>query len=94
MPVSLDVLERTRQTHDLRQLGTDFETPLFFLQGALDIYTPAAPVQDYVAALRAPQKELILWDDQAHLTFLTNPEKVRKELVTRVRPAALAGAPI
>jgi pimeloyl-ACP methyl ester carboxylesterase len=93
MPSSLDALERPIMTHDLRHLGADFEIPLFFLQGARDIYTPAAPVQEYVATLRAPQKHLVLWEDEAHLTFLTNPEKIHRELVARVRPVALAGAP-
>jgi hypothetical protein len=27
--------------YDTRQLGTTFETPIFFFQGVLDIYTPA-----------------------------------------------------
>lgn len=88
MPASINALERVIQTHDLRHLGTDFATPLFFFQGARDIYTPAAPLQEYVATLRAPQKELVLWEDEAHLTFLTNPEKIHRELVARVRPVA------
>jgi pimeloyl-ACP methyl ester carboxylesterase len=79
--------------YDARQLGTTFETPLFFFQGALDLYTPARAVSEYVATLQAPQKELLLWEQEGHLTFLTNPELVRKELVARVRPLAMGGAP-
>jgi len=29
-----------------------------------------------------------LWENEAHLAFLTNPEKILKELVVRVRPLA------
>ena len=79
--------------YDARQLGTTFETPLFFLQGGLDIYTPARPVEEYVATIQAPHKELRIWENEAHLTFLTNPEKILGELVVRVRPLATAGAP-
>ncbi len=79
--------------YDARQLGTTFEIPLFFFQGTLDIYTPARPVEEYVATIQAPHKELQLWENEAHLTFLTNPEKILGELVARVRPLATGGAP-
>lgn len=90
---SLAKLWEQMMAYDARQLGTTFETPLFFFQGALDLYTPAQLVQEYVATLQAPHKELLLWENEGHLTFLTNPEMVRKELVARVRPLATAGAP-
>jgi pimeloyl-ACP methyl ester carboxylesterase len=79
--------------YDARQLGATFETSLFFFQGALDMHTPAKPAQEYFDALQAPRKELLLWENEGHLTFLSNPEMVRKELVARVRPLAMAGAP-
>jgi pimeloyl-ACP methyl ester carboxylesterase len=72
---------------------TTFETPLFFFQSALDLYTPAKAVEEYVAILEAPHKELLLWEREGHLTFLTNPEMVLKELVARVRPLATGVTP-
>lgn len=90
MGASIQVFEQAILTHDLRDLGADFAAPLFFFQGARDLYTPAQPVEAYVPTLRAPHKELVLWEDEAHLTFLTNPEKVHQELIARVRPLALA----
>ncbi|HEY7020851.1 MAG TPA: hypothetical protein VH349_07015 [Ktedonobacterales bacterium] len=78
--------------YDARQLGTTFEIPLVFFQGALDLYTPAAAVQEYVATLQAPHKELVLWEHEGHLTFLSNPTMVLDELVARVRPLAMGGA--
>jgi pimeloyl-ACP methyl ester carboxylesterase len=90
---SRDAFEQVVLNHDLRALGVDFAAPLFFFQGARDLYTPAQPVEAYVASLRAPRKELVLWEDEAHLTFLTNPEKIHQELVSRVRPLALARSP-
>lgn len=80
------------QAYDARQLGPTFGTPLFFFQGALDLYTPARPVEEYVATLQAPHKDLVLWDNEGHLTFLSNPEMVLNELVARVRPLATGGA--
>lgn len=74
--------------YDARQLGTTFEMPLFFFQGALDLYTPTKAVSEYIATLEAPHKELLVWEQEGHLTFLSNPELVRKDLVARVRPLA------
>ena len=79
--------------YDVQQLGTTFETPLFFFQGAIDLITPTKAVSEFVATLEAPHKELLVWEQEGHLTFLTHPELVRKELVTRVRPLATGGAP-
>jgi pimeloyl-ACP methyl ester carboxylesterase len=90
---SLVTLWKQMMAYDARQLGTTFETPLFFFQGALDLYTPAQPVQEYVAILQAPHKELVLWENEGHITFLTNPELVHKELVARVRSLATGGEP-
>jgi pimeloyl-ACP methyl ester carboxylesterase len=79
--------------YDARQLGTTFELPLFFFQGALDLHTPAQSVQEYVGTLQAPYKELVLWENEGHLTFLSNPEMVRQELVARVRPLTTRAVP-
>jgi hypothetical protein len=32
--------------------------------------------------------ELVLWENEGHVTFLSNPEIVGKDLVARVRPLA------
>lgn len=85
-------LVQPMMAYDARQLGTTFEIPLVFFQGALDLYTPAAAVQEYVATLQAPHKELVLWEHEGHLTFLSNPTMVLDELVARVRPLAMGGA--
>jgi pimeloyl-ACP methyl ester carboxylesterase len=93
VPSSIAKLWKSMMAYDARQLGTTFETPLFFFQGALDLYTPAKSVQEYFATLQAPHKELLLWENEGHLTFLTSPEMILKELVARVRPLATGGAP-
>ena len=90
---SVAKLVEPMMAYDARQLGTTFEAPLFFFQGALDMHTPSQPVQEYLTTLQSPHKELLLWENEGHLTFLTNPEMVRKELVARVRPLATADAP-
>jgi hypothetical protein len=46
--------------YDARQLGTTLETPIFFFQSVLDVSTPARPVEEYLATIQAPHKELQL----------------------------------
>jgi pimeloyl-ACP methyl ester carboxylesterase len=79
--------------YDARRLGAAFETPLFFFQGGQDLYTPARTVQEYVATLQAPHKVLVVWENEGHLTTLSNPTMVLRELVARVRPLVLEGTP-
>jgi pimeloyl-ACP methyl ester carboxylesterase len=86
--ISVAKLVQPMMAYDARQLGAAFAVPLVFFQGALDLYTPAKAVQEYFATLHAPHKELVLWEHEGHLTFLSNPEMVRKELGARVRPLA------
>ena len=72
--------------YDARQLGTTFETPVFFLQGDSDLQAPAKPVEDYFATIQAPKKELLLLENADHTAVLTMPMVFLKELVARVRP--------
>jgi pimeloyl-ACP methyl ester carboxylesterase len=74
------------QAFDAQQLGTTFETPVFFFQGTLDMYAPTKSVQQYFATLQAPYKELVLWENEGHVTFFSNPEMVRRDLVAHLRP--------
>jgi pimeloyl-ACP methyl ester carboxylesterase len=89
---SVAKLVQPMMAYDARQLGAAFEVSLVFFQGALDLYTPAKAVQEYVATLHAPHKELVVWEHEGHLTFLSNPQMVLKDLVARVRPLATGGA--
>ena len=44
---------------DALALGASFETPMLFLQGDLDHYTPGAEVAAYAAAVTAPSVKLV-----------------------------------
>jgi pimeloyl-ACP methyl ester carboxylesterase len=45
---------------DAWTLGPRFETPMLFLQGDEDLYTPTAEVERYAATLEAPSVRLEL----------------------------------
>ncbi|MGM9513179.1 alpha/beta hydrolase [Roseateles sp. DB2] len=51
---------------DLPRLGTEFQVPLFFVQGAEDLLTTPNVTQDYVDSLKAPQKALVLLPQVGH----------------------------
>lgn len=85
---SLTQLLKPMLAYDAWQPGATFAVPMFFLQGALDLYTPARPVQEFFEAVDAPQKALVLWPDEGHFPYFAHPDMVLKELTTRVRPLA------
>jgi pimeloyl-ACP methyl ester carboxylesterase len=88
MQSSLAQLIKPMQAYDAWQLGTTFAIPMFFLQGTLDLYTPARAVQEFYEAVDAPQKALVLWPEEGHFPYFSHPEMVLKELAARVRPLA------
>lgn len=53
-------------TIHLRQLGTEFQVPLFFVQGAEDLLTTPDVTQRYVDSLKAPHKALVLLPQVGH----------------------------
>jgi pimeloyl-ACP methyl ester carboxylesterase len=73
--------------HSLRGL-TVFDVPIFLFQGDTDLHTPAAPVQEYFASVRAPNKHLKLLKGEGHTAVLSAPELFLADLVAYVRPLA------
>ncbi len=79
---------------DLRQdLSTEFEVPLFFFQGDHDWQTPTTLAKAFIDTLNAPIKEYVPFSRSAHILLNEEPGKILYELVSRVRPLALGGAP-
>lgn len=79
-----DEMLRTR----LSTLGSNFEIPVFFIQGSEDNLTPASLAEDYLEAIDAPHKEMVLLKGGGHFAFLSMADKFLGELVIRVRPVA------
>ena len=51
---------------DLPRLGTEFQVPLFFVQGAEDLLTTPDVTQRYVDSLKAPHKALVVLPQVGH----------------------------
>src|SRR5262249_55674351 len=51
---------------DARKLARRFEVPMFFVQGADDLYSVTAEVQRYAAEIEAPHVEVVTIDGAWH----------------------------
>lgn len=77
-------------TFDARKLGLSFQTPVFVIEGDSDVMTPPALKEAYIAQISAPQKAFVPIKEGGHMVFVTAAEAYLSELLTRVRPLALA----
>ncbi len=89
---SLDELWDELMTWRLADGGLQFDLPLAFLQGDIDLQTPTDLVVEIVPQLSAPQIELVLIGGAGHVALETHAEEFLRELIERVRPLALAHA--
>jgi len=56
----------------------EFEMPYYIFQGRLDNNTPSALIQDYYDAIKAPDKDLVWFENSAHGPMGEEPEKFKK----------------
>jgi pimeloyl-ACP methyl ester carboxylesterase len=75
--------------YDARKLGTRFDVPVFIFEGDEDAMTPVSLSAQYFATVRAPKKAFVLLKGGGHTAILTMSDAFLKELVARVRPAAI-----
>ena len=61
-------------TFDARKLAPRFEVPMFFVQGADDLYSVTAEVQRYAAEIEAPHVELVTIDGAGHSVMFLRAE--------------------
>lgn len=76
--------------YDARTLGPRFDVPFFIFNGDKVLVTPIDLAQQYFEAIEAPQKAFVVLDGGGHSAMLTMPDRFLNELVTRVRPLAVA----
>jgi proline iminopeptidase len=85
---SMKHLEEPMLDDDLTTSIREIDVPLFVLQGRYDLQTDFETAVAYYEQIRAPQKELIVFEESAHLVPYEEPEKFMRVLVDRVRPLA------
>lgn len=78
---------------DLTRAVPALRMPVFFFQGRRDHWVPPATSTAYFAALRAPSKSLVWFDESGHEPFVDEPAKFNRAMVELVLPAAASPAP-
>jgi proline iminopeptidase len=73
---------------DARRLGTTFSAPMFFIQGADDVFSVTSEVERYAAELTAPHAEVLRVAEAGHSAVLIRAE-TRALLARHVRPKLL-----
>jgi proline iminopeptidase len=74
---------------DARRLGSAFAVPLYFLQGADDVFTATSEVERYAAEITAPHVEYVPIEGAGHAPLVLRHELLAL-LARRVRPKLLA----
>lgn len=68
---------------------THFQCPVLILQGRHDLGTSAVLAGDWFASLKAPSKQIIWFEDSAHMVYEEEPGKLLVTLVEKVLPLAV-----
>jgi pimeloyl-ACP methyl ester carboxylesterase len=69
---------------DLTQTLARLNTPIVMVQGRHDQIAPPAAAERYAELLEAPSKQLVWFEQSAHMPHLEEPERFRN-LLTQVR---------
>jgi pimeloyl-ACP methyl ester carboxylesterase len=76
---------------DLFRSVPEMKVPVFFMEGRYDREVPPEIAARYFAALKAPAKELIWFENSAHMVNSEERDAFNKTLLEKVLPIALAG---
>lgn len=72
---TFSVLYPQLQTIDLRDTATEFEVPMFFVQGAHEADGRAEPFDEWYPMIQAPSKDLVVLDTSGHRPLFEQPDE-------------------
>jgi len=70
------------------------QVPVFFIQGRHDYNTPLSLVEEYFTLLRAPSKELIIFERSGHHPMYEEPGRYEEILVEKLLPLSRPSPPL
>jgi pimeloyl-ACP methyl ester carboxylesterase len=85
---SLRLVQPQLMTLNLFRSVPNVEVPVFFVEGRHDHVVPAHLAARYFEALEAPAKELVWFEDSAHMPDIEERKRFQRLLVERVLPLA------
>ena len=71
-----------------KEIGCDLEVPIFFFSGSHDWHTPITLSDQWFHEIQAPYKELIHFEESAHVIVNEEPGKILMALINKVLPFA------
>lgn len=75
--ILLPEILKVKFLEDIKEL----KVPIYFIMGKYDYFTPTTMVEKFYNQLQAPKKELILFENSAHIPQLEENEKFNKTLI-------------
>ena len=75
---------------DLFQTVPSFKVPVFFMEGRFDYESPSTIAAKYYESIQTPRKELIWFENSAHLPNAEERELFNQLMVEKVLPVAMA----
>ena len=73
------------------ELIREVRVPVFFASGAYDLMTCTSVTESYYRDLRAPLKEMRVFESSAHCPIFEEPEKFNRWIIESLLPLAPAG---
>ncbi|WP_422082152.1 alpha/beta fold hydrolase [Ulvibacterium sp.] len=69
---------------DLLSTHTVFQVPVYFLVGKCDFNTPFSLTQEYFEKIKAPNKDILYFENSGHYVPFVEPEKFNDYLATEI----------
>ena len=85
---SLEQLLQDRLHVDLLSQLRSLEVPVFFFLGRHDYNTPTSLVEEWASRLKAPQVEIVWFENAGHFLAVEAPEEFQRRLVEKLLPLA------
>jgi pimeloyl-ACP methyl ester carboxylesterase len=79
--ISLEKMWKPLLTIDFSETITKLDVPVYFFVGIQDFLTPAELTEEYYSFLKCPYKELIWFENSAHMLCFEEPDKFYQECV-------------
>jgi len=79
-------------TVDLFNNVTEFQIPVYFMEGRFDKESPSEIAERYFNTISAPSKELIWFENSAHLVNTEEKDRFNRILVEHILPSVLQPA--
>ena len=74
---------------DVRNFGTEYKVPVFYLMGEYDTYTSYQLAKEFFEEISAPKKTFFTFHDVGHLPMHENTEEFNRILIEEIKPLVL-----